>query len=136
MSDFNTQIIEEFRANEGKVGGMFEGSAMLILTTTGAKTGRTVSSPLVYLPDGDRIVIIASNGGADRNPAWYHNIKANPVVTIEVGADKYEAKAQVVTDRTERDALFARMVERAPGFADYERKTERLIPVIAVNRNN
>ncbi|MFC0115334.1 nitroreductase family deazaflavin-dependent oxidoreductase [Kibdelosporangium aridum] len=134
MSDFNTQVIEEFRANEGKVGGMFDGATMTILTTTGAKSGRSVSSPLVYLPDGDRIVIIASNGGADKNPAWYHNIKANPDVTVEVGAEKYEGKAEEVTDRAERDALYARMVERAPGFADYERNTKRLIPVIAVYR--
>ncbi|CAM3447942.1 nitroreductase family deazaflavin-dependent oxidoreductase [Kibdelosporangium persicum] len=136
MSDFNTQVIEEFRANGGKVGGMFEGATMVILTTKGAKTGRTVTNPLVYLPDGDRIVIIASNGGADKHPAWYHNLKANPDITVEVGTEKYDATAEEVTDSAERDALYARMVERAPGFADYERNTTRRIPVIAVNRKN
>ncbi|ALG14129.1 nitroreductase family deazaflavin-dependent oxidoreductase [Kibdelosporangium phytohabitans] len=134
MSDFNTQVIEEFRANGGKVGGMFEGAPMIILTTTGARSGNSVTNPLMYLPDGDRIVIIASNGGADNHPAWYYNIKANPEITIEIGTEKYQATAEEVADRAERDALYARMVEIAEGFAEYERKTDRLIPVFAVNR--
>ncbi|ONI73058.1 nitroreductase family deazaflavin-dependent oxidoreductase [Actinosynnema sp. ALI-1.44] len=134
MSDFNTQVIEEFRANGGKVGGMFEGAPMVILTTTGAKSGNSVTNPLMYLPDGDRIVIIASNAGADKHPAWYYNIKANPEITIEIGTEKYQATAEEVTDRAERDALYARMVEIAEGFAEYERKTDRLIPVFAVTR--
>jgi deazaflavin-dependent oxidoreductase (nitroreductase family) len=113
---------------------MFEGSPLIILTTTGARSGNTVTNPLMYLPDGDRIVIVASNGGADKHPAWYHNIKANPDITVEIGTDKYEARAEEVADRAERDALYARMVERAEGFAEYERRTDRLIPVVAVHR--
>lgn len=136
MSEFNTKVIEEFRANGGKVGGMFEGSPMVILTTTGARSGKTVTNPLMYLPDGDRIVVIASNGGADNHPAWYHNIKANPDITVEVGTEKYAARAEVVTDRAERDALYARMVAIAEGFAAYERNTDRLIPVITITRKD
>ncbi|MGI5273556.1 nitroreductase family deazaflavin-dependent oxidoreductase [Nonomuraea sp. CA-218870] len=133
MSDFNQQTIEEFRANGGKVGGYFEGSDLLLLTTTGARSGRRVTTPVMYLEDGGRLVVIASKGGADDNPAWYHNLRANPEVTVEVGTETYEAKATVV-DRGERDRLYARMVEKAPGFADYETKTTRVIPVIALER--
>jgi deazaflavin-dependent oxidoreductase (nitroreductase family) len=134
MADFNAKIIEEFRANEGKVGGMFEGANIVLITTTGAKSGRQRTNPLVYLPDGDRIVVFASNGGADTNPAWFHNVKANPEITVEVGTDKYDATAQQVEDRTERDALYARIVAVNPGFGEYEKNTERVIPVVALNR--
>ncbi|MDA0637058.1 nitroreductase family deazaflavin-dependent oxidoreductase [Nonomuraea sp. MCN248] len=133
MSDFNQQIIEEFRANDGKVGGYFEGSDLLLLTTTGARSGRRVTTPVMYLEDGGRLVVIASKAGADDNPAWYHNLRAHPEVTVEVGTETYEAKATVV-DREERDRLYARMVEKAPGFADYETKTTRVIPVITLER--
>ncbi|WP_328402045.1 nitroreductase family deazaflavin-dependent oxidoreductase [Nocardia sp. NBC_00403] len=133
MNDFNAQIIEEFRANDGKVGGMFEGAHMVLITTTGAKSGRQILNPLVYLPDGERVVIIASNGGADKHPAWYHNLRANPELTVEIGTEKYPAKAEFVTG-IERDELYARMVEILPGFAEYEAKTERVIPVVAVYR--
>ncbi|MFG1947958.1 nitroreductase family deazaflavin-dependent oxidoreductase [Nonomuraea sp. NPDC048826] len=135
MSDFNQQIIEEFRSNGGKVGGYFEGSDLLLLTTTGAKSGRRLTTPVMYLEDGGRLVVIASAAGADRSPAWYHNLRATPEVTIEVGTETYAAKATVV-DSEERDRLYARMVEKAPGFADYEAKTTRVIPVIALDRQS
>ncbi|MET0233821.1 MAG: nitroreductase family deazaflavin-dependent oxidoreductase [Kibdelosporangium sp.] len=134
MNDFNAKIIEEFRANEGKVGGMFEGANMVLITTIGAKSGQTRTNPLVYLPDGERIVIIASNGGADNHPAWFYNVKANPDITVEVGTEKYEAKAEALESGSERDELFARMAAINPGFAEYEKKTDRLIPVVALYR--
>ncbi|MEU4507999.1 nitroreductase family deazaflavin-dependent oxidoreductase [Nonomuraea wenchangensis] len=131
-NDFNQQIIDEFRANEGRVGGMFEGSPLLLLTTTGARSGRQVTTPVMYLPDGERYVIIASNAGADNHPAWYHNLRAHPVATVEVGTQTFQAKA-VPVEGEERDQLYARMVAVAPGFADYERKTSRRIPVLALH---
>ncbi|TXK38373.1 nitroreductase family deazaflavin-dependent oxidoreductase [Nonomuraea sp. C10] len=133
MSDFNQQVIEEFRANGGKVGGYFEGADLLLLTTTGARSGRQVTSPVMYLEDGGRLVVIASKAGADDNPAWFHNLRANPEVKVEIGTEEFQAEASVV-DRPERDRLYARMVEKAPGFADYETKTTRVIPVITLNR--
>ncbi|MEV4056741.1 nitroreductase family deazaflavin-dependent oxidoreductase [Amycolatopsis sp. NPDC049688] len=134
MNDFNKQIVEEFRANEGKVGGMFEGKNVLLLTTIGAKSGAERLSPLVYTKDGDRYVIAASMGGAPKNPAWYHNLVANPKVTVEVGAEKFEATATVIADRAERDRLYAGMVAHAEGFADYEKKTDRVIPIVVLER--
>jgi deazaflavin-dependent oxidoreductase (nitroreductase family) len=133
VADFNQKIIAEFRANGGKVGGMFEGANMVLMTTTGAKSGEQRVNPVVFLPDGDRIVVIASNGGADTNPSWYHNLKANPDMIAEVGTEKYEATAEEITG-DERDALYARMVEIAPGFGEYQVKTQRKIPVLALNR--
>ena len=134
MSDFNTAIIEEFRANAGKVGGNFEGASMVLITTTGAKSGRPRTSPLVYLPDNGRVVIFASKAGAPTNPDWYHNLKANPAVTVEVGAERYEATASEITGE-ERDRLFAAQVAVMPGFQTYAESTTRLIPVIALDRN-
>ncbi|WIX81628.1 nitroreductase family deazaflavin-dependent oxidoreductase [Amycolatopsis carbonis] len=134
MSDWNQQIIDEFRANEGKVGGMFEGANMVLLTHTGAKTGTQRIAPLVYTTDGDRYVITASKGGADTNPDWYHNLVANPKVTLEIGTEKFDATAKLVEDRAERDRLYAGMVKHMPGFADYEKKTTRLIPVFVLER--
>lgn len=133
MNDFNQKVIEEFRANAGKVGGPFEGADLLLLTTTGAKSGRRVTTPVMYLEDGDRLVVIASKAGADHHPAWFHNLRANPEVTVEAGTDTFQARASVV-DRPERDRLYARMVEKAPGFAEYEAKTSRVIPVVALER--
>lgn len=132
-NDFNQQIIEEFRANGGRVGGYFEGSALLLLTTTGARSGRQVVSPVMYLEDEGRHIVIASNAGADRHPAWYHNLTARPEVTVEVGTETFRAKA-VVVEGEERDRLYARMVEREPGFAEYQAKTTRRIPVVALHR--
>lgn len=132
-NDFNQQIIEEFRANGGRVGGYFEGSALLLLTTTGARSDRQVVSPVMYLEDEGRHIVIASNAGADRHPAWYHNLTARPEVTVEVGTETFRAKA-VVVEGEERDRLYARMVEREPGFAEYQAKTTRRIPVVALHR--
>ncbi|MFD3702241.1 nitroreductase/quinone reductase family protein [Nocardia sp. NPDC058658] len=136
MNAFNDQVIAEFRANGGRVGGMFEGNdAMVIITTTGAKSGRAITNPLVYLPDGDRIVLIASNGGADKHPAWYYNLVADPELTLEVGNETYRGKAELVGE-PERTALYDRMVERLPGFAEYRDNTSREIPVFAVYRTS
>jgi len=134
MSDFNNwnrQIIEEFRANKGKVGGPFEGAPMLLLTTTGAKSGKQHTTPLVYLPDNDRFIIFASKAGAPTNPDWYHNLVAHPQVTIEVGTETLSVTATVVNGE-ERDRLFNKQAEISPGFADYQAKTTRQIPVIAL----
>lgn len=135
MADgFNAQVIEEFRANGGKVGGMFEGANIVLLTTTGAKSGNPTTSPVMFLPDGDRYVIIASNGGADTHPAWYHNLNANPSATAEIGTETFEVKSSEVAG-AERDELYARMVAIAPGFAEYEAKTTRRIPVVTLTRS-
>jgi deazaflavin-dependent oxidoreductase (nitroreductase family) len=132
-NDFNTKIIEEFRANAGKVGGAFQGAPMVLLTTKGAKSGKPHTTPLVYLEDGDRIVVFASMGGAPKNPAWYHNVSANPDVTVEVGSEKYDAKA-IVTKGAERDELFAKQVALIPTFGEYQKRTTRTIPVVVLER--
>ncbi|MEV5828424.1 nitroreductase/quinone reductase family protein [Spirillospora sp. NPDC052242] len=130
--DFNRQVIEEFRANDGRVGGMFEGGRLLLLTTTGARSGARRTVPLGYLPDGpERLLVIASAGGAPRHPAWFHNLVANPRVTIETGAFTYEADAAVL-DGAERDRLFARAVEADAGWGEYEEKSGRTLPVVAL----
>ncbi|MGH2673429.1 MAG: nitroreductase family deazaflavin-dependent oxidoreductase [Actinomycetota bacterium] len=131
-NDFNAHTIEEFRANDGKVGGYFEGATLLLLHTKGARSGLPRTNPLVYLPDGDRFVVIASKGGADTNPDWYHNLLGDPNAEIEVGTrERIPVRATVISG-PERDELYARQVERRPGFADYEKKTTRKIPVIAL----
>lgn len=130
-NDFNTSIIDEFRANRGRVGGWFEGARLLLLTTTGARSGRPHTTPLGYLPDGDRALVIASAGGAPRHPAWYHNLRANPVATVEDGIFTYEARATVLTGE-ERDRLFARAVEQEQGWADYQDQAGRILPVVAL----
>jgi len=133
MKAFNQQLIEEFRANGGKVGGRFEGRPVLLLTTTGAKSGRRFTIPLVYLPDGERLLIFASKAGAPSSPDWYHNLVANPTVTIEVGSETYDATAVLVTGE-ERDRLYQRQVEAMPQFGEYQQKTTRVIPVVALER--
>jgi deazaflavin-dependent oxidoreductase (nitroreductase family) len=133
MSDFNEQVIAEFRANEGKVGGGFNGAPMVLLTTTGAKSGKRYTTPLVYLAEGDRMFIFASFAGAPTNPAWFHNIQANPRVSLEVGADSYDADATALTG-DERDRVFAAQVSVMPGFADYQTKTSRVIPVVELHK--
>ncbi|HWS31589.1 MAG TPA: nitroreductase/quinone reductase family protein [Actinoplanes sp.] len=130
-NDFNTAIIDEFRANHGRVGGMFDGARLLLLTTTGARTGREHTVPLGYLPDNDRILVIASAGGSAQHPAWYHNILAAPEVTVEDGAFVYRATATPLTG-TERDQLFARAVEQDPGWDGYQRRSGRTLPVVAL----
>jgi deazaflavin-dependent oxidoreductase (nitroreductase family) len=134
IRDMNKTVVDEFRANAGVVGGMFEGKNVLLLTTIGAKSGAERLSPLVYTRDGDRYVIAASMGGAPKNPAWFHNLVANPKVTLEVGTEKFEATATVIADRAERDRLYAGMVAHAEGFAEYEKITDRLIPIVVLER--
>lgn len=130
-SDFNRAIIDEFRANDGKVGGPFEGAPMLLLTTTGAKSGQARTVPVVYLPDGDRYVVFASKAGAPTHPDWYHNLVANPQVSVEVGSDRFDVQAVVLTG-DEHDRLYATQAERYPGFKEYQEKTTRVIPVVAL----
>jgi deazaflavin-dependent oxidoreductase (nitroreductase family) len=130
-ADFNAQIIEEFRANEGRVGGMFEGATLLLLHHTGAKSGKSRTNPLGYLSDKGRYVIFASKAGAPTNPDWYHNLKADPNVTIEVGTDTIQVVASEATG-DERDRLYRTQAERVPQFAEYEKQTERVIPVIVL----
>lgn len=134
-NDWNDQVIAEFRANEGKVGGPFEGAPMVILTSTGAKTGKPHTNPLMYLPDGDRVVVFASMGGAPDNPQWFNNLVANPDAEAEVGTDKFKVRA-VVTEGEERDRLFEEQKKRYPQFGEYETKTRtiRTIPVVALER--
>ena len=136
MSDpnnFNQQIIKEFRANGGKVGGPFEGATMLLLTTTGAKSGQPRISPLVYTTDGDHMIIIASKGGAPTNPDWFYTLVANPVVTAERGTETFHARA-TVPEAAERDRLFNQMAAQRPGFAEYQRNTTRKIPVVVLEK--
>jgi len=132
-NDWNQAVIAEFRANSGKVGGQFAGAPLLLLTTTGAKTGRRLTSPLMYNTEEDRLLIFASKAGAPTNPAWYHNLVANPKVTLEVGTETFDATATVLHGE-ERDRLFARHAAQYPGFADYQANTTRTIPVIALER--
>ncbi|MEV8092017.1 nitroreductase/quinone reductase family protein [Streptomyces nigra] len=130
--DFNQQVIEEFRANKGRVGGPFEGGRLLLLTTTGARTGRPHTTPVAYLPDGgERVLVIASAAGSPKHPAWFHNLVAHPEVTVESGAFTYPARA-VVLEGEERDRAFARAVAADPGWAAYQERTDRVIPVVAL----
>ena len=133
MANRNGPIIEEFRSHKGQVGGFFEGKPVLLLSTTGARTGRRHVNPAMYLPDGDRWVVFASMGGAPKHPDWYHTLVANPAVTVEVGTETFEGRAEVITG-DERDRLYARQVQLYPQFADYEKQTIRTIPVIALSR--
>jgi deazaflavin-dependent oxidoreductase (nitroreductase family) len=134
MNDFNQAIIDEFRANGGKVGGGFEGAPLVLLTTKGAKTGRTRVNPVAGQPQHDgTIYVFASKAGAPENPAWYHNLLANPDVEVEFGPDRYAARATPVTG-AERDRIWERQKELMPGFAEYEEKTTRTIPVVALTR--
>jgi deazaflavin-dependent oxidoreductase (nitroreductase family) len=133
FNEFNRKLVAEFRENGGKVTGMFAGAPLLILTSKGAKSGETRINPLVHTRDGERYVIIASKGGAPTNPAWYHNVLANPDVTIEVGDEKFPARAKVV-EGEERDRLFAAQAALMPNFAEYQQNTTRRIPVVVLER--
>ncbi len=132
-NDWNTKIIEEFRKNDGKVGGQFNGFPLLVFTHTGAKSGKKHTTPVMYLPDGDRYVIFASMGGAPKNPDWYHNLVAHPDIKLEVGTEKFDAKATVKKGK-ERDELYARQTKLYPQFGEYAKKTTRKIPVIVLER--
>lgn len=133
LNEFNQRVITEFRANQGKVGGQMAGMPVLLLTTTGARSGRSLTKPLAYSKDGERIVVIASFAGSPHNPAWFTNLVANPVVTVEIGSERFQARA-TVTCGEERERLFRRQAEKIPIFNDYQKKTTRLIPVVALER--
>ena len=138
MSDqvnWNKAIIDEFRANSGKVGGHFAGKTLLLLHTVGAKSGQERVNPVAYVKDGDRLVIIASKGGAPTHPDWYYNLLAHPLVTVEVGTRQFQARASV-TSEPERSRLYNKMVEMMPGFAEYQQKTTRVIPVFILTPVN
>jgi deazaflavin-dependent oxidoreductase (nitroreductase family) len=130
-NDFNAGVIEEFRANGGTAGGMFEGKPLLLLHNVGAKSGTDFVTPLVYLADGDNWVIFGSKGGAPNNPGWYHNLKAQPAVSIEIGSDTVEVTAEEATG-DERNRLYSIQEEQQPQFAEYAQKTDRKIPVIVL----
>jgi deazaflavin-dependent oxidoreductase (nitroreductase family) len=134
MSDWNDKIIEEFRANEGRVGGPFEGAPMILIHHVGAKSGTVRVAPLVYFPQDDgSMVIIASKGGAPTNPDWYHNVKANPVFDVEVGTETFPVRAEEIVGE-ERDAVWQKAVAERPGFGEYQQKTTRTIPVLRLVR--
>src|SRR6516164_9509723 len=130
---FNQSVIEEFRANEGKVGGMFAGAPMILITHKGAKSGKEYTSPLVYTRDSDNVVIIASKGGAPEDPQWFRNLVANPDVTVEIGTEKYAGHARVAAG-AERDRLFRAQADLMPNFDEYASKTSRTIPVVVIER--
>ena len=131
FNDWNRKIIDEFRANDGKVGGMFAGKTLLLLHTKGAKSRKERINPLAYVRDGERFVVIASKAGAPTNPDWYYNVVASPDLTIEVGTTTFQVYA-TVAEEPERTRLYSKMVEVMPGFDDYRRKTTRKIPVITL----
>jgi len=133
MSDWNAKIIDEFRANAGKVGGPFEGAPVLLLHTRGARTDHERVNPVVYQPVGDGVAVFASKGGAPTNPDWYHNLKANPDVKIEIGTDTLDVRARILGD-DERAPIWEKQKELMPGFAEYEQKTSRQIPVVLLER--
>lgn len=133
MSDWNEKIIAEFRANEGKVGGNFEGAPLLLLHSTGARTGKERVNPIMYQAVGDSFAVFASKAGADTNPDWFHNLKANPEARIEVGTETLEVTARVLSDE-ERAPIWEEQKARYPGFADYEANTDRVIPVVMLDR--
>jgi deazaflavin-dependent oxidoreductase (nitroreductase family) len=133
VNDFNQNLIDEFRTGDGKVTGPFEGAPLLLLTTTGAKTGRKHTTPLVYFSDGDRIAVFGSKGGAPTHPAWYHNLVKHPEVTVELPGEAFEARA-VTVEGDERTRIWTAQKELMPGFKEYEEKTDREIPVIVLER--
>lgn len=129
IRSWNEQIIAEFRANDGRVGGQFDGAPLVLLTTTGRTTGNTHTTPVMYRREGDRIFVFASYAGSDEHPSWYRNLVEEPTVHVELGTDAYDARA-VVLRGEERDAVWERQASQYSGFADYQRRTERVIPVV------
>lgn len=139
MLDMNKGVIEEFRSNAGVCGGWLEGAPVVLVTMTGAKSGRTLCSPLVYSTDDGDMILIASKGGAPEHPNWYYNLKANPAVTIEVGTDKYEGTAQLIADETERKRVYDAQAAQMANFTQYEidaTAAGRVIPVFRVSRKS
>ena len=133
FNEFNRGVVDEFRSNEGKVGGMFAGAPMILVTHRGAKSGKEYTSPLVFSRDGDTYVIIASKGGAPEDPQWYRNLVANPDVTVEVGTEQFAARARVAQG-AERDRLFRAQADLMPNFDEYATKTTRTIPVVVLEK--
>ena len=133
LDDFNNSVIAEFRANGGKVGGPFQGATLLLLTSTGARSGRPRLNPLAYLDIDGRIIIVGSKAGSDTNPHWVHNLRAHPQAHIEIGTDAYPVSARELPP-AERDEIFAKVVAAAPGFGDYQAKTDRVIPLFELKR--
>ena len=133
LGDFNRAIVKEFRANGGKVGGPFEGGTLLLLHTTGAKTGKTRLSPLAYMTIDGKMVIFGSYAGAPKDPAWVHNLRALPKAYIEVGTDAYDVDVRELPD-DEREAIYPKVIEIAPVFAEYQTKTTRAIPLFELTR--
>ena len=133
LDAFNNAIIEEFRANDGVVGGPFEGATLLLLTSTGAKSGQPRLSPLAYLMIDGKTIIVGSKAGADTNPHWVHNLRANPRAHVEIGTDAYDVLARELLEY-ERDATYPKVVAVAPGFGDYQSKTDRVIPLFELQR--
>jgi deazaflavin-dependent oxidoreductase (nitroreductase family) len=131
-NDWNSKIIEEFRANGGKVGGQFEGAPLLLLHTTGAKTGQERVNPVMYQAVGNGYAVFASKGGAPDNPDWYHNLVANPQVRAEIGTETVDLTAHVADSQT-RESIWTEQKSTFPGFADYEQKTTRQIPVVILD---
>ncbi len=131
VNDRNKQIIAEFRANGGKVGGFFEGKSLLLLHSKGAKSGEARINPVACVRDGEKLVVIASKGGAPTHPDWYYNVVSDPTVTVEVGTDKFQARAEVARE-PERTRLYDKMAEMMPGFNEYRQKTKRVIPVLVL----
>ena len=131
MSDWNQKIIDEFRANDGKVGGQFEGAPLLLLHTTGAKSGEERVHPMMYQELDSGVAVFASKAGADTNPAWFHNVIAHPDVTAEIGPETHAFRAHVA-EPAEREPIWTRQEAAYPGFADYETKTDRVIPVVVL----
>ncbi len=134
MSDFNKEIIQEFRANEGTVGGIFEGMSLLLVHTTGAKSGQLRINPTVYIKDEDNLIIAASKAGADTHPDWYYNLVANPQVIVEVGIETFSALADVPSE-PERSSLYEKLASKYPMFKEYETKTSRVIPIVKLVKN-
>lgn len=133
INDFNQQIIDEFRANEGKVGGPFEGSSLLLLHTTGAKSGQERIAPLAYRMDGAHLAVFASKAGAPTNPDWFHNLVVNPDVTVELGTEEFAARARVA-EGEEHDRIWEAQKRDVHHFVEYEKKTDRKIPVVVLER--
>jgi deazaflavin-dependent oxidoreductase (nitroreductase family) len=133
LNEFNQRVVDEFRANQGKVGGQMANTPLLLLTTTGAKTGRSLTKPLAFTKHGDRIFVIASFAGSPHDPAWFVNLVANPDVTVELGTQRFKARARVIGGE-ERQRLFDLQAEKLPIFHDYQKKTTRQIPVVVFER--
>jgi deazaflavin-dependent oxidoreductase (nitroreductase family) len=133
LTEYNRKLIEEFRATRNQSGGPMSGRPLVLLTTTGAKSGRRHTTPMMYIPDGDRLLVVASNAGAPAHPDWYRNLVAHPRVTVEVGTETYDATA-VVLEGAERERIWTRIAEQYPFFAEHQAKVAREIPVVALER--